>query len=144
MRRISFAELRRSQDPSTSSTLASAATLGTSVPACPCSRCLLPGRQCVEGARGRCGVAVGDQRGKLGRPPAELGNDPRRHSCAIGHIGAGEPVLRRLELYVGVQSAPSFPTRLPQISEQHCAGPVVAYSPAATAAAAWGVRAGLV
>jgi len=68
----------------------------------------VPGRQRVEGAHDRYGVAVGDQRGKLGRPPVELGGDPRRHRRAVLRIGAGEPVRWLLELCVRVQGAAAF------------------------------------
>jgi hypothetical protein len=64
-------------------------------------------RQGVEHSQCGRGLAVGDQRGELGRPPVELLGDSRG-----GEVDAVEPVLGLGQRHVGVQDAVGFAVRL--------------------------------
>ena len=66
----------------------------------------VPVRERVDHPRDRRGLAVGDQRGELRRPPVELGRDPGGRGGGVGEVDAGDPLGRAVQLDVGVQDAP--------------------------------------
>jgi hypothetical protein len=68
-------------------------------------------RERVDRARDRCGLAVGDQRGELRRPPVELGRDPGRRGGGVGEVDAGDPLGRAVQLHVRVQDVPRLAVR---------------------------------
>ena len=65
----------------------------------------------VDHARDRRGLAVGDQRGELRRPPVELGRDPGRRGGGVGEVDAGDPLGGAVQLDVGVQDAAGLAVR---------------------------------
>lgn len=46
--------------------------------------------ECVDHAQDRCGIAVGDQRRELRRPPVELGRDSGRRGGGVREVDAGD------------------------------------------------------
>ena len=68
-------------------------------------------REGVDHPRDRCGFAVGDQRGELGRPSAELGRDAGCRGGGVGEVDASEPLGGAVQLDVRVKDAPRLTVR---------------------------------
>ena len=68
-------------------------------------------RECVDRARDRRGLAVGDQRGELRRPPVELGRDPSSRGGGVGEVDAGDPLGGAVQRDVRVKDVPRLAVR---------------------------------